>query len=135
MSADVICLRKACKPRAPNITDLLPFVKVVQKGRRREMDYWAVKPTGDMVQDTKIGTGLRRRFSRLHRTHARRYQHPLHLGGSFADAEGPPHRLWVVADYGFSGSRSLRRHVWPFKRTRIKSDQWAKASPPACRRL
>jgi hypothetical protein len=56
MSADVIRLRKARKPSAPNITDLLPFVKVVQKGRRREMDHWAVKPTGDMVQDTKIGT-------------------------------------------------------------------------------
>src|ERR1700730_5827668 len=56
MSADVIRLRKARKPRAPDITDLLPFVKVVQKGRRRDLDHWAVRPTGDMVEDTKIGT-------------------------------------------------------------------------------
>ena len=56
MSADVIRLRKPRKPRATDITDLLPFVKFVQKGRRRDLDHWAVKPTGDMVEDTKIGT-------------------------------------------------------------------------------
>jgi hypothetical protein len=59
MSADVIRLRKPRKPRkarAPEITDLLPFVKVVTRGGRRSLDRWAVKPTGDMIEDTKIGT-------------------------------------------------------------------------------
>jgi hypothetical protein len=63
MSADVIRLRKARKPSAPDITDLLPFVKIVQKGRRREMDHWAVKPTGDMVQIPRSARTTVFRFS------------------------------------------------------------------------
>jgi hypothetical protein len=41
--------------RKPAITDALPFVKLVTRGGRRDMDYWTVKPTGDIPKDTKIG--------------------------------------------------------------------------------